>query len=322
MTVTHLLTVAAVASSVAGLVVLARWSSGERLRSAHLGVALTVAGACGGATLAVGGLLGLNVFGVVHLAYLGITVTVPLIGLGSLGLGFGCRGSVPARVLGVVLLLPAAVGAYATHVEPDDLRVQRVDVPVDPARAGRGSVRNGVLADLQTNGVGDHERRAVDELMAARPDIILVPGDLYQGTRAELVDDLPDLRRLLGRLQAPFGVFFVRGNTDGGGSDEIQGAADAILAGLDIRMLADEVVEVRVQSRMVRIGGTRLAYDGEPAKAVRTDLLGQPADGAITILMSHRPDTALLLPHRPGSTSPWRGTPTEDRSWCPASGRS
>ena len=38
-----------------------------------------------------------------------------------------------------------------------------------------------MLADLQTNRVTGYERGAVDRLMALRADVILLPGDLFQG---------------------------------------------------------------------------------------------------------------------------------------------
>jgi predicted MPP superfamily phosphohydrolase len=187
-------------------------------------------------------------------------------------------------------LLPAPFGFYATHIEPNRLRVERVAVAVDAERAGDDDVRIAVLADLQTNHVGDHERRAVDEILAAEPDVILVPGDLFQGSDDELDGEVEAMRALLGRLEAPHGVFFVRGDVDGGGH------ADRVLEGTGIEILDDEVAEVEVGDRTLRIGGTTLDYGGEDAEAVRADLQGTPTDEAVTILVSHRPDTVLQLP--------------------------
>lgn len=294
--VTFPLTVAAVLAGGAGLLAAARWGAKGRVGWSQVAVAAGGSAVVGAATLAVGRLAGLGIYGVIHLAYLGLTVSVPVIGLGLLGLGIRRGSAVSVRVVAVALLVPAAVGAYATHVAPERLQVDVVAVPIDPHRAGQGGVRIAVLADLQTNHVGAHERRAVDAILASDPDVILVPGDLYQGTRTELAVDLSAMRRLLRRLEAPFGVYFVRGDTDGGGEDEVQGASDEILAGSDIRVLADEVVEVRIGDRLLRLGGTRLDYEGPTADQVRADLLSQPEDGAITVLMSHRPDTVLELP--------------------------
>src|SRR5690606_2391129 len=106
------------------------------------------------------------------------------------------------------------VGFYATHVEPNWLRVDRVTVALDPARAGDDPVTIGVLSDLQTNRVGSHERAAVRRLMEAGPDVIVIPGDLFHGNDEEYTRELDAMRSLLGQLEAPHGVYFVQGDAD------------------------------------------------------------------------------------------------------------
>lgn len=233
-------------------------------------------------------------FALAHLGYLALVLTVPLaaLGLGALALRRGAPRLVRAAI--VVSLLPAGLGYYATHVEPYRLRVDHHVVAVDPARAGDDEVTIGVLADLQTSGVGDHERRAVDDLMAAAPDVILLPGDLFQG---DLTDaDLAAMRDLLGRLDAPAGVFFVQGDADGDLDDPDRPGA-RILAGLAVTTLDDEVTDVTVGDRTLRIGGTALDYASAAADRVRAELQAEPPDdGAVTVLVSHRPDTVLALP--------------------------
>lgn len=225
-----------------------------------------------------------------HLMYLVVVLAVPLVGVGLAVLA-GRRGARRAVwVVAVALLVPGAVGVYATHVEPFWLRVDRVTVPIDPDRAGDDEVRIAVLADIQTSAVGDHERRAVAEVMAAAPDVILVPGDLFQGEMATA--DLAAMRDLVGRLAAPGGVWFVRGDSDG----HAGGNASRILDGLDVEVLVDEVVTVTVGDRTLRIGGTVLRYATAPSERVRRALLMTPDDGAITILLGHRPDNVLMLP--------------------------
>jgi predicted MPP superfamily phosphohydrolase len=286
------LTAVAVVSAVAGVGAAAVVSRRGTLGRPAIvsGVAVT---ALGGAVASAGLVVltaGLPLFPIVHLAYLGLTVSIPLLaaGIGVLAVVREAPGAVWAVV--AVGLLPVPVGVYATHVEPNRLRVDHHVVAVDPARAGDDEVRIAVLADLQTNHVGDHERRAVDEVLGAEPDVILLPGDLFQGTAPELDDQLAALRALLGRLEAPQGVYFVRGDVDGGGH------ADRILEGTGIEVLDDEVAEVPVGDRTLRIGGTSLDFASERADAVRTDLQRTPVDGAVTILLSHRPDTVLEVP--------------------------
>ena len=235
---------------------------------------------------------GANVFGLVHLAYADLAVVPAASGL-SLLLG---RRRLPAavRVLAVACLLPAPVAVYATWVEPFRLRVEKADARLSPKREGGRSVRVGVLTDLQTNGVTDYERRAVDRLMAERPDVIVLPGDVFQGTAEQYEATKADLAELLGRLDAPGGVYVVLGDTDGGG-EELR----PILPTTRIRLLDDEVIRVTVGDRSLTIGGVGLDYRSPRGRAVVDALERAEGQGDVRILVSHRPDVALTL--RPNS---------------------
>lgn len=268
----------------------------------HMAVAIAVALPLGAVVVMALIAAGLRIWGVIHLAYLALVVSAPL-----LGAALAVRvvtGTVSAAwaIVALPLLLPAAVGWYATQVEPYRLRVDHRAVPVDSTRLGRCRVRIAVLADLQTGRVGPHEHGAVDRLLAAEPDIILVPGDLFQGTPDQLAREESGLRALLGRLHAPQGVFFTRGDTDPGDT------ADRILQGTGAVILDDDWVDVTVGDRRLRIGGNRLAYWDQPAVRLRRRLEERdddgghdrdPDDGTIRVLVAHRPDAVLDL--RPGS---------------------
>lgn len=230
---------------------------------------------------------GLELFGVAHVLYLQATLAVPLLGTGLLLLGWRSGISTAALVVSIALLVPAPIGVWATHIAPFQLRVDRVDVPVTGARDGQGSVRIAVLADLQTTGVGDHERNAVQAILDAQPDVILIPGDLFQADGDVLLTEGPAVRALLAQLSAPSGVYWVEGDAD-------SAARLAAVLPPSITRLDDRVVEVRVRDRRLRIGGTRLDVATPAAEQVRQDLAED--DGALTVLMSHRPDTVLHLP--------------------------
>jgi uncharacterized protein len=292
---TPAVTSAAVLAGIAGGTVLWRTSAGGAAtgRALALGMATTAGAGLVALVVMVPG--GLRVFGAAHLLYLLATVAVPMLGValaGRLVAGDGLPRLAAAAA--VVLLLPAAVGWYATHVAPFRLRVDEATVRIDPDRAGDDGVRIGVLSDLQTADVGEHEHRAVDRLLAGRPDLILLPGDLFQGTPAAFARHEDELRTLLGRLEAPHGVYFVRGDVDHGDF------ADRALAGTGVVILDDEVVDVEVGDRTVRLGGNRLSYRHDASVAVRRELAAEAPDGeddgTIRVLMAHRPDAVLDLP--------------------------
>lgn len=230
----------------------------------------------------------LDFFGAAHLAYVGGCLSAPIVGL-----AVGARvitGRLP-RWLALVsagLLLPAPVGWYASYVAPYRLGVDEVTVSVDPSRGGSAPVRIGVLADLQTDDPGEYEREAVDRLLAAEPDLIVIPGDLFQGSAIELDRHEREMRQLLDRLEAPAGVYFVYGDTDGGG------VADRLLSGTGIVTLHDETVDVTVGDRRIVLGGSDLDHWTESAAAMRAELAAAP-DGTIRVLLAHRPDAVLDL---------------------------
>jgi predicted MPP superfamily phosphohydrolase len=232
----------------------------------------------------------LDHFGVAHLLYLLLTISLPLTGVGILVHAWRAGERHPAQAAGVLLLVPAFVGAYATHIAPFRLHVDRVSVAVDDVRNGTDDVRIAVLADLQTAHVGDLERDAIDAVLAADADIILLPGDLFQGEDPAFERELPALRDELRRLDAPGGVFYVRGDT------EHTNRADRALEDSHVQILDGEIAEVEVGDRTVLIGGHGLDFWSDEAVGVREELLEAAGAGAITILLAHRPDSVLELP--------------------------
>jgi uncharacterized protein len=233
---------------------------------------------------------GLDAWGFVHLSYLVLTVAVPMVGVVIVVDGWSDRRSWAAIVVGALLIVPAPLGAYATHVEPQWLRTDRFELAVDPERTGDDPLLIGILSDVQTNHVGSHEQAAVDRLLAEEPDIILIPGDLFQGSRDEIQREAPAMRALLGRLEAPGGVYFVQGDSD----HYLE--MTTFLTGTDIIPLLDETIDVSFGDRHLMIGGTR---NREPwsnrTSPIVPELEGAPEDGTIRILVSHRPDVVHEL---------------------------
>lgn len=227
-------------------------------------------------------------FGLLHLFYLDLVVTLPLVGLGLL-LARRARRRVPVLIAALGLVALAPVGVYASLIEPRRLQTERVDVPLAPARAGDGELRAVVLADVQTAGLGDHEREAFRRANELRPDVVLVPGDLFQMSRERLRRETPELRRLLRGLHAPGGVFVVVGDTDG------RVSLSHVLRGTGARLLVNEVVTTRAGGRAVTIGGISSAWRTPGARGVYRELQRKPGRADVRILLAHHPDAVLEL---------------------------
>lgn len=232
-------------------------------------------------------------FALLNLVYLALVVAAPVLALGLAVVWVRRGGTDRTRgiALGLGALLLPAFGYYATFVEPYRLTTETARVLLDPARTGRETVRIGVLADLQTDRVTDYERRAVETLRALRPDVVLLPGDFFQGTDEAFRRERGPLRELLLRLEAPGGVFVTAGNVD---SDA---EMHALFDGTPVRWLDNDVVTLRVKDRTLTIGGAGPRLSDAADRTIR-NLEGGPSVEDVRILLSHYPDRVLALAPR------------------------
>jgi predicted MPP superfamily phosphohydrolase len=155
--------------------------------------------------------------------------------------------------------------------------------------ADRGPITVGVLTDMQFAQVTDHERTAVERLMALRPDVIVLTGDLFQGSQRRFEEQLDAIHDLLAPLEARGGVFAVAGNVDE------PSQLRAAIAGTRIRLLEDEIDVVEVRGVRLAIGGIDQHLDAEAAGRCIRRLTAEHGDADVRILLSHRPDAVLRL---------------------------
>jgi predicted MPP superfamily phosphohydrolase len=106
-------------------------------------------------------------------------------------------------ILILVVLGVVAACVDAIFIEPYRIEVTHNQVQAPIARP----LKIAHLSDLHTAGLGRRELRLLELLSAEQPDVIVITGDsLTRGFQYEKI------RPLLSRLQAPLGVWLVRGN--------------------------------------------------------------------------------------------------------------
>ena len=131
----------------------------------------------------------------------------------------------------------------------------------------------------------------VDEINAAKPDVVLLPGDFISG-RGEDGTTPEDVAAVLGRLRATRGVYAVLGNhdwwTDGARFNQALGAAG-------IRVLLNEAVPLPGTDVWVLGIGDRTSMHSDPVRAAR-----QLPAGAQALTLMHDPASARGLPPVPG----------------------
>lgn len=178
----------------------AREESGLRAALVELVLAAGIVLLQIGVVVGVGG----GAFDAMSVLYLDLVVGLPLVALALLvGGRVGRRWGLPrlgrvasATAIALVVLLPA-IGFYATHVEPYRVTLDEVAAPLATNGSSSDPIRIGVLTDLQTTHIGGYEQRAVDLLREADPDLVLVAGDLFQGTPRQFEANRRALRALI-----------------------------------------------------------------------------------------------------------------------------
>ena len=218
------------------------WTTGPRVTFLRMLGAIAATSAVFAAKAAFLMAMGVHIFGILRLIYVDLIIVIPAVGAfliwADRGWDWPYGPFMPwsVRNLALASLLLPMVGYYATFVEPFRLRAETARVPVDPARAGRGTLRVGVLSDIQIRHVTDYEHRVIDRLMAMRPDLVLMPGDVFQGSDADFERERPALRALLARLDPPGGVYLVPGDVD-----QAPGRVARLVEGTRITPLVDAI---------------------------------------------------------------------------------
>ena len=230
---------------------------------------------------------GPDVFASIHVSYLVLTVGVPL--AATIVLVFARNRARLVTALCVLALVPVPLGIYATYIEPFWLRVDHVELEVESVSE---NIRIGVLSDLQTTEIGAHENNAVDRLISAQPDLVLIPGDLYQIDHDRFAEKVPEFKEMIQRLvdAVPI-VFLVSGNTDR------IGGLGRIVNGTGARVLNDQIATVEIKGNTVSVVGITL-FGSERVAQLRVEQLTE-SSADLRILLAHQPDEIRLIETTP-----------------------
>jgi uncharacterized protein len=183
------------------------------------------------------------------------------------------------RPIVAVLVLYAVCFAYGTLVEADWVQTTRTEIKVREPVLGYDRFRIVHLSDLHLERIGRREYRMIEQVAAAKPQLILLTGD-YMNVREGAVA----LNEVLGALKADHGVYGVEGNWD----------TKFLTADLFQRAKTPFLVD---DSRVIEKDGRRLRLVGQamtPGRPLQ-DLLPPGDDGAYTIFMHHVPDAVDQL---------------------------
>jgi predicted MPP superfamily phosphohydrolase len=213
-------------------------------------------------------------FGQMRLLCCGLFIHGPIVALGLFLILMRTRRKEALAWLAFAALL-AAVGFDAFYVEPHWLQVTHMTLRSPKITR---PMRVALIADVQTDSVGQYERDLFARVMQEKPDLILFAGDYVQVYDSEWATQRDLFRKLLidQPLDAPLGIYAVKGNTDPSYWEELFVGSNVTTFPLTMTYPAGEV----------EVTGLSEADALSPKTAV-------PATEAFQIVVGHYPDYAL-----------------------------
>ncbi len=187
-------------------------------------------------------------------------------------------------------LLLLSLRIYATHIEPYRLQVREATIYTNNVRQPLSVLH---MSDIQSPGLGSYEARVFARVRALKPDMILYTGDFLQPLgEATIASELSELAAHFRSLKVPLGIFAVEGESD----HAIRHLTPGALGG--VRFLHTEAVTLQHQDTVIHILGLQLAdtrtRGALPMEQVERWLSEAP-DGALRIVLGHRPDYMMRL---------------------------
>lgn len=221
-----------------------------------------------------------------------LTIFLALLGVASLLVrlvrGWDARDRMLRIGTPIAVVLALVVTGYGIR-EASDPEVTRSVVRIDDLPPSLDGLKVAVLSDLHVGPIRDASftRDIVRRTNAAKPDLIVLTGDLIDGTVAAVGTDLSPLRD----LAAPLGVFAVTGN-----HEYISGEPDSWVEwwrGLGITPLrnsSETVADGLVVAGVEDLEGEKT--DGQGRKADPAAALEGVPEDATTLLLQHQPTLA------------------------------
>ncbi|MGH6613227.1 metallophosphoesterase [Sphingomonas sp.] len=192
-----------------------------------------------------------------------------------------------AGVLALILII-AAIGLANVQAVPI---IRRASVKLPGLTAGSSPIQVALLSDIHLGNRGMEQGRLaniVDQVTAARPDLILIAGDFVTGHDAEGIEArAAGLTAPLSRLRAPLGVFAVLGNHDHWTSPA---AVRSALQKAGIIILENQA-ERRGPLAIIGIGDRFSGHDD-----IARSIAAARRVGGAPIIVTHSPDIASTLP--------------------------
>ena len=208
---------------------------------------------------------------------------------------FACLQEAERRAKAWAILLTltgmASLGVYvdAFYIEPFDLQVRRYEYRSQRLNGIPAPIKVLVLADFQTDGIGEYERGVFECMDEEKADLVLLPGDWiqldpvdrgrFEEERAKLVALFAGLRH-----KPRYGFYAVNGDVE---------TAREVLQGTEVHILEDDLARLPAESRLQIFGLVRSSSRQVPGPGCAWDTgyyVARQDFAGLTILLGHSPD--------------------------------
>jgi predicted MPP superfamily phosphohydrolase len=174
---------------------------------------------------------------------------------------------------------------YACWVEPTRLDVTRITVRL-PGLNGCPPLRLLHISDLHVERITARERRLLDLVEELAPDMIVLTGDYLNISYTRDPTAMRQARIILGGLNAPAGVYAIKGSPSVDPPDVLA----QLLDGLGIVWLRDQTTSLQWHGCHLQITGAECSYDIDADERKLRGLLNGCVSDAVTLLLYHTPD--------------------------------
>lgn len=197
--------------------------------------------------------------------------------------------SLALALAAVLVLVALALVYYAFRIEPNWLDVRRVEIALPRLPAGLDGFTIGQLSDLHVHegGAPDVLRRAIAAVDSARPDLVVITGDLVD--RGYEIDEAIALLKTLSTRPA-YAIF---GNHDYGVGEGRPRVLARALESLGIVVLRNQAVPLEWRGHRLWIVGVDDPCTERDDLAKATAELGP--DDYPRLLLTHTPKTIYEL---------------------------
>lgn len=185
-------------------------------------------------------------------------------------------------------LVLTALHLYATWIEPFRITVTQIGL-TSPRLTSPEPLCVLHVSDIHFEGWTPRERRLVELVREAAPDLILCTGDYLNLSSVADPVAHEGVRDLLASLAAVAPTYAISGSPP----VDLPHVVPGIFRGLPITWLLDEAVEVRVRGYHLRLVGLRCTRNRERDGPRLRRLLPEGVGEVFTVLLYHSPDLML-----------------------------